>query len=302
MRSRGRRERRRNRSRSDRSKRGWRRGGDRRPRERGQQGRTGEAGGTERRLQLQLEVAPKPAVPGSLAVEGGETGRGRRRTSGGLRVAAAQTERRDVVTLPGEALPGVAPLHPRRAVAPGGGRLPKGPTGHHQGVMGEADKEPGDRAAVLEVAAEISGREDLLPGGMVVMPLRNALLTAMFGGEVDLGEEEEVRIGLLPEEVDVIVTLVLEEVVVVIATLVPEMPLLPAVTTDPPTGVVVESGAPRPEMRNPERDQLENQRTAGPKSSVDLFPLRTLIGENFFLRWNPTLNVLKFSSLPRLPV
>ena len=253
---------------------------------------------------LSLAPAPNPAVPGRPGLEGGETGRGGRRTSGGLRVAAAQTERRDVATLPGVALPGEAPLHPRRAVVPGGERLLTGRTGHHQGVMGEADKVAGDRAVVLEVGAEISGREDLLPGGMVEMPLQDALLTAMFGGEVDLEEEEEeeVRIGLLPEEVDVIVTLVLEEEVVVIATLVPEMPLLPAVTprdlemTDLPTGVVEENGGPRLEMKDPERDQLENQRTAGPKSSVDLFPLKTLFGENLFLRWNPTLNVWKFSS------
>ena len=266
-------------------------------------GRRGEAGGRERGRRLSLAPAPSPAVPGRPGVEAGETGRGGRRTSGDLRVAAAQIGRKDVATLPGEALPGVAPLHPRRAEAPGGERLQTGRTGHHQGVMGEADKEAGDRAAVLEVGAEISGREDLLPGEMVEMPLQDALLTAMFGGEVDLGEEEEeVRIGLLPEEVDVIVTLDLEEVeVVVIATLDPEMPLLVAVTprdlemTDPPTGVVGENGALRLEMRDLERDQLENQRTAGPKSSVDLFPLQTPFGENFYTE---RLEIF----LPRLPV
>ena len=156
------------------------------------------------------------------------------------------------------------------------------------------------------VGAEILLTEDLHQGVMVVMLHQDALLTVMFGGVVELQVEEEevVQIGLHPEEVAAIVTLDLEEEQVVIATLAPE--IQPAVTppgpetTDPPTGVKVrlaveESGAPRLEMRDPERDQLENLKTAGPKSSVDQFPFKTLFWGEFLysveILANPSLNV-----------
>ena len=307
---RGRSERKRSRSRSGRSRRGWRRDGGRRLSERGRPGRTGEAGGTGRRPEP--EVAPGLTVPGSLEVEGGETGRGRRRTSGDLSLGGDQTAMTDVVTLPGVAHPGVAHpggvhLHPRRAaVAPGGGRDPTGQTGLHQGVMEEEeeeDREPGDRAETGLEVPEILAKEDLLPGEMVVtvvmvvmVPL-DALLTVMFGGVVE--QVEEVTIGLHHAEEDVIATLVLEEAEGVIATSDLAVPLPPAVTprgpetTDPPTGakvrLVVKSGGRHSQLemreRDPERDQPGNQRTAGPKSSVDQFPLITIFGEKFFLQW-----------------
>ena len=328
MRSRGRKERRRSRSRSGRSKRGWRRGGDRRLRERGLQGRTGEAGGRERRLEVEVVVAPSPEVPGSPAVEGGVTGRGRRRTSGGPRVEAAQTEMIEGATLPvvvhpdvalpDVALPDVVLLHPRKVVvaAPGGGRDPTGRTGHHQDVTGDSrDLEPGDKAVLLVVVPEILVTEDLHQGVRVVMVHQDALLIVMFGGVVELEVQEEVPIVLPPEEVAVIVTLVVLEEADVIATLVPEDLQLTVVTTpdlemtDHLTGVKVRLAVESAdhslerndqekrdqeksdlemrdlEMRDQEKDQLANLMTAGRKSSVNPFPIKTLFGENFFLRW-----------------
>merc|ERR1719219_1109520 len=135
---------------------------------------------------------------------------------------------------------------------------------------------------------------------------QGALLTVMFGGVV---EQEEAPIGLPPEEAGVIVTLVVLEEAVVIATLVPEDPQLLVVTTldlemtDPLTGVKVrlvvvsadhslekrdlakrDLAKKDQEMRDQERDQLANLMTAGRKSSVNPCPVKTLFGENFFLR------------------
>ena len=288
-------------------------------------------------------MAPRLAVPGSLAVEGGETGRGRRRTSGLHRVEVAQTEMIDVATLPvvvlpvvvlqGVPHPGVPHLHPRKVAAPGGGRDrtdQTGQTGHHQDVTGDSrDKEPGDKVDLVAEAEILVATEDLHQGVMVVMFQLDAHLTVMFGGVEEL-EGEELRIGLRPEEVDVIVTLVVLEEADVIATLEPEIPLLPVVTTpdlemtDPLTGVkvrpvlLVESAVPslerrglekrglerrNQERRNREKDQLANQMTAGPKSSVNLCPIKHFLGRISFFGGNSResfterLKIL----LPRLP-
>merc|ERR1719219_2316010 len=118
---------------------------------------------------------------------------------------------------------------------------------------------------------------------------QGALLTVMFGG---VEEQEEVPIGLPPEEVGVIVTLVVLEEAVVIATLVPEIPQLLVVTTpdlemtDPLTGVKVRPAVVSAdlslemkdlEMRDQEKDQLANLMTAGRRSSVNSFPIKTLL-------------------------
>lgn len=249
MRSRGRREKKRSRSRSGRSRRGWRRDEDRRLSERGQQGMTGEAGGRERRLEA--AVALNPAVPGSLAAEDGETGRGRRRTSGVPRVEAAQTEMTDAVTLPVVVLPGVVHLHPRRVAALGGERDRTGQTGHHPDVTGDSrGREAGDRVDLLGVA-EISVTEDLHQDEMVVMLPQDALRTVMFGDEVD---QLVVPIGLHPAEVevDVIVTLEDLEEADVIATLVGVVTMPDLEMMVPLTGVkvrlVAENGDLHPEM------------------------------------------------------
>lgn len=327
MRSRGRRGRRRRRLRSGRRWRGRRRGGDRRLRERGLPGTTGEVGGRERRPEV--EVAPILAVPGSLAVEAGVTGRGRRRTSGRPSLEAAQTETTDVVILPGvdRLHPGVVHLHPGVArplpgnvAAPGGGRDRTGQIALHQDVTGDSRaREPGDKVELAQrlAVAEILVTEDLHPGvmlGMVEMVQPDALLTVM-SGDVEELEDQEVQTVPHPAVVDVIVTLVVLEQADVIATLVPETLLLPAATTpdlemtDPRTGVqvrlVVESvnlslerrnqGWRDRERRDREKDQLASLMKAGPKSSVNPFPINiNLLGQNSLssvaILANPTLN------------
>lgn len=302
--------------RSARSRRGWRRGGDRRPRERGRPGTTGEVGGRERRL----EVAPTPAAPGSRAVEAGGTGRGRRRTSG----LPAQTETTDVTTdvmTDAVTLPGVAPLQPgvarpgavhllpgKVAAAPGGGRDRTGQTALHPDVTGDSrTRAPGDEVEQLLEVAEILVTEDLHPGvmlGMVEMVHPDALLTVMSGG-VEEVEEVEAQIGLHPAEEDVIVTLVVPEQADEIAILVPETLRLPGATpdlemTDPRTGVLVRPAVETVDLSlerrdrekrdlersDQENDLLASQMRAGPKSSVNPFLINTYYwGRTLFLRW-----------------
>merc|ERR1740129_2476609 len=147
---------------------------------------------------------------------------------------------------------------------------------------------------------------------MVEMVQPDALLTVM-SGDVEELEDQEVQTVLHPAVVDVIVTLVVLEQADVIATLVPETLLLPGATTpdlemtDPRTGVVVlpavESVDLSLERRNQEkrdrersdRELLVSLMRAGPKSSVNPFPINiNLLGKNSLssvaILANPTLN------------
>merc|ERR1740129_218162 len=152
---------------------------------------------------------------------------------------------------------------------------------------------------------------------MVEMVQPDALLTVM-SGDVEELEDQEVQTVLHPVVVDVIVTLAVLEQADVIATLVPETLLLPGATTpdlemtDPQTGVVVlpavESVDLSLERRNQERrnqekrDRERNDREllvslmrAGPKSSVNPFPINiNLLEKNSLssvaILANPTLN------------
>lgn len=108
MRSRGRREKRKERSRRDRSESGGKKETRKRLSERGVEV-TKRPGGM---------TVPSLAEPGSRVVGAGETERGRRRMNGFLRAAAAdltETEKVGGVTLPGEPL-----LHLETEEAPGG--------------------------------------------------------------------------------------------------------------------------------------------------------------------------------------
>merc|ERR1719245_62350 len=160
------------------------------------------------------------------------------------------------------------PLHQETVEVPGGPggrRVERG----RRGLRGE----PGGQV----VGGEILEREDLHPGVMVVIvmmiaalgDLQDVLLTVMFGdvvvreGMTDLHQEEEV------ETLDPV-----------------DLPLH-AVTTqvreremkEHRTGVkvlLVESVAPRLEMKDPEIDQLVIKMTAGRRSNVNPDPVNHL--------------------------